>query len=300
MKDIKEIGKIFEHARKEKGLSIDVVSKKTHIHPKVLTCLENGTIEKELNQNKVYIKSFIKKYASFLGLDADKIIKEYAFLKVISPGDSPELYIKPKKAPMMDFKQLIPVAGLVLSLLVVVFLFMGIIKFKNFVVKVTAKKSQAAAIRKNQPVKTAVKREIRKKEPPKAVKEAVKDEVKSQVEPTEVEAVKSTTENKTPAQESPAPAVQSKKSGSFKLALRCRSNVWLRIDKDGVSVFKGVLNKNSRESWQAEKEIKIHVGKLEALDFTVDGKRIGKVGSGFQDVIITKNEIKVGDKKIPL
>lgn len=62
---MKEYVKILSDTRKAKGLDIAEVSRKTGIRQSVLEQIESGELP---NLPVVYIRSFIKKYANFLGL----------------------------------------------------------------------------------------------------------------------------------------------------------------------------------------------------------------------------------------
>jgi len=65
---MKEHVKILIDTRKAKGLDLSEVSRKTGIRQTVLESIESGELP-ELPV--VYLRSFIKKYASFLGLSND-------------------------------------------------------------------------------------------------------------------------------------------------------------------------------------------------------------------------------------
>lgn len=69
------IGKRLKEAREKKSLAIDQIQKQTRIHSSVLIALEEGTAAEMLTE--MYLRSFLKKYAQFLSLDAGEILKEY-------------------------------------------------------------------------------------------------------------------------------------------------------------------------------------------------------------------------------
>lgn len=64
---MKEYVKILIDTRKSKGLDISEVSRKTGIRQNVLEAIESGEFP---DLPVVYIRSFIKKYATFLGLES--------------------------------------------------------------------------------------------------------------------------------------------------------------------------------------------------------------------------------------
>jgi len=74
MATAKDLGKIFKNAREGKGISVSQANQESRIHPNVIQDIENGNIER---LGKIYIKSFIKKYSDFLGLDTADMMAQY-------------------------------------------------------------------------------------------------------------------------------------------------------------------------------------------------------------------------------
>jgi cytoskeletal protein RodZ len=70
----KYVGDLFKTKREEMSLSLKEVENATSIRTLYLQAIEDGSIEKFLSP--VYALGFIRQYASFLGLDGDKIIQE--------------------------------------------------------------------------------------------------------------------------------------------------------------------------------------------------------------------------------
>lgn len=70
------IGSQLKQAREAKGISIEQAQKDTRIHANILKALEEDRI-KEISSGSIYIKSFIKKYADYLGLDGASLAEEY-------------------------------------------------------------------------------------------------------------------------------------------------------------------------------------------------------------------------------
>ena len=74
--DIQEIGEVLKNERINQGLSWEDVYDKTKISPYVLQHIEEGILE-DL-PHPVYVKGFIKCYASFLGLESEELGREFA------------------------------------------------------------------------------------------------------------------------------------------------------------------------------------------------------------------------------
>lgn len=75
IKDELTLGDYLRRARKRKKFNLEQAEKETKVSMKYLMALENGNFKDMLAD--IYVIGFIKRYASFLDLDADKLIKKY-------------------------------------------------------------------------------------------------------------------------------------------------------------------------------------------------------------------------------
>ncbi len=73
---MESIGARLRQARGAKGISLEQAQKDTRIHNRILTVLEDDRPEEAIS-GTVYIKSFIRKYADYLGLDGTSLAEEY-------------------------------------------------------------------------------------------------------------------------------------------------------------------------------------------------------------------------------
>lgn len=167
------IGDRLREARQKKSLTVDQVQRRTHIHAPVIEALEEGRCEESLSP--VYVKSYLKQYAAFLGLDAARIVEEY---KATRP---PQARTEPRQArhapaepsdegaPAFDaFLPFVKLTALVAAVAVVVFFLGGAItsRFKRAkapartagVARKAAAPAQArVSIPKNEPLKLLLK-----------------------------------------------------------------------------------------------------------------------------------------------
>ena len=72
--DLISLGRMFKEKREEMHLSLKEIENATSIRMSYLKAIEEGCAEKFLSG--IYILGFIKQYANFLGIDAEKIIKQ--------------------------------------------------------------------------------------------------------------------------------------------------------------------------------------------------------------------------------
>ncbi|WP_413576329.1 helix-turn-helix domain-containing protein [Bdellovibrio sp. HCB290] len=91
---MKKTGEILKAAREEKGLSLNEVGLSLKISSKVLKAIEDGD-ENQLPA-KTFLRGFVKSYATFLRLDADKILE--TFYEEMG-STRPQPYIRPSTTP---------------------------------------------------------------------------------------------------------------------------------------------------------------------------------------------------------
>jgi cytoskeleton protein RodZ len=72
------IGERLEEARKKKGISIREAAEATKIRGDYLSRFENNQFD--INLTELYVRGFLRTYAQFLRLPADRIINDYAGL----------------------------------------------------------------------------------------------------------------------------------------------------------------------------------------------------------------------------
>lgn len=72
----KHLGELFAERRKEMSLGLKEVENATSIRMNYLQAIEEGQIGKLISP--VHAQGFIKQYASFLGLDGERLLKEHS------------------------------------------------------------------------------------------------------------------------------------------------------------------------------------------------------------------------------
>lgn len=115
---MESIGARLKKARQDKGLSLEQAQKDTRIHNRILAALEEGRPQEAVS-GTVYIKSFIRKYADYLGLDGASLAEEY---KGEHSNPRERILIAAEKDSSFKF----PVKKLVTAVIVVVIIFFGI------------------------------------------------------------------------------------------------------------------------------------------------------------------------------
>jgi cytoskeletal protein RodZ len=72
--DMKQLGEVLRQRRKEMNLSLKEVENATSIRSTYLQAIEEGEMNKLISP--IYAQGFLKQYASFLGLDGEKMVRE--------------------------------------------------------------------------------------------------------------------------------------------------------------------------------------------------------------------------------
>ena len=104
------VGEILKRAREEKGISLEKISREIKVQERYLEKIEKG--EYQNMPPVVYVSGFVKRYASFLGLDFERISFLYKRERNIQERinsqkqDDSEVKRKIKSGRKNDFKKL--------------------------------------------------------------------------------------------------------------------------------------------------------------------------------------------------
>ncbi|MFH0840027.1 MAG: RodZ domain-containing protein [Candidatus Omnitrophota bacterium] len=258
------IGERLKSARENKRLSLDDVYRIIKIHPKTLEALEKGQLEDKLGGT--YVRAFLKNYATFLGLDAVAILEEDSLKKhAAMPGGSPQPSMDSQKKPVSKkndaelLRAVMMIAAIIASFFILIF---GTIKISQFAKNTFSKiKTGAISRKRSEPAKKS----------PKPV--ALKTQTASEK------------------------IIPIPKQKALTLTLNTSDEVWLKVTVDGKIAFNNTLSKKSKETWKAEKEIKLdEIGKPEALKMNVNGKDIDFSKSRTRNILITHEGVDLEPK----
>lgn len=74
LEEIKRVGETLKAKRRELNLSLKEVENATSIRTSYLEAIEDGTIKDQIAG--IYVHGFLKQYATFLGLEVDRLMRE--------------------------------------------------------------------------------------------------------------------------------------------------------------------------------------------------------------------------------
>jgi len=255
------VGKRLKEAREKKSLTIEQVQKQTKIHSTVLVELEDGRPSDTLTDT--YIRSFLKKYAQFLGLNSAELLKEYFPASAESPAVSVPIrdVVLPKDAGTPP--KLFYITGLAVAAIVSLMLFVFIVgKVANVI-----NKARSSGQRK--PVSSAAKSKAAKKAAPIQKKKA---------------AVNTRTEAKDLVP----------KTTPLALEIRVKEGVLVTLKRDGIVQFSRVLPAGTVEKATANNSIELDIAKAGSVDLLLNDRSIDLRGKNvIKGLEITRKGVRI-------
>jgi len=240
---LRSIGDRLKKARESKNLTLDQARIKTRIHPKILTALEEGSIDEVLGQT--YARGFLKKYAAFLGLDCDEILKEYLVLHSEARGEGAPSAIPDSRAYSLHMPPALRVYGSILLLAAVAVLALVLLI-----------KGCRALSRVHDRARTKV-------------ASTANSKTKVPVAMKATPAAKKSSSSKT--EEQTKPSINISKNEPLVLTFGVKRPVYVKVSKDGVVLFERELRERTVETVRAEEKINLRVANIEALELYLNG-----------------------------
>ncbi|MFH0731340.1 MAG: RodZ domain-containing protein [Candidatus Omnitrophota bacterium] len=258
------IGLKLKTARESKGVAPEQVYAHTKIHADLIRALEQDKYERI--SNPTYIKSFLKKYASYLGLDEREILDEYSKLPArkaqqeipgVKIADNASARRKEEKQPAQKFLSL---KIIILGIACIMFLVLTVVAIRGAIgLAKSQSKNIAAGIRSMQ--------------------------AKSQAKPQVAESSKQQDYSSRP--------FIVPKNVELTLTIKAQDDVWIRLQADEKIIFVGTLKKGSSETWGAKDSYMLWAGKAHQLRLNLNGNDLGTAGNGvIKSVVIDRRGIK--------
>jgi len=241
-----DVGKKLRQKREELGYEYDYIFQKTKIRPGILKALEEDDFK--YFSSEIYFKSFLKKYARFLNLDFEDLLRELDLSEIAERKSS---HLPPSVTPsLLRFSDKLYLGFKFLVLLVIVvgsiyLLFAGINKISSKLVS------------------------YKKPHPPSVETVRISQEETSSPVAAPV----------LPLSEVKSPQTSSL-TEPLTLTLSAIEDCWVQLRADGEKIYEGILKKGQKESWKANKEFELWVGAASRLKVYLNGKDLGSLGRG--------------------
>lgn len=253
------IGEKLRFAREKRGFTIDQAQKQTHIHSTVLVALEDGRCDEILTST--YVKSFLKKYSGYLGLDTKQVLDDYRSIHPEAAFSSiPGKMEEDKAGNVARFAHFIRPLAAVLIATFLIFL------LGNFV---------ANYLRRPKPG-------------------FVRTPSRIQAPAKKMSAAKNNAQN--PAYQDKIILFQKPipRTEQLFLTMKVKQQVLVQLKKDGVLLFRRILAIGNTENLKADNTINLSVARAEAVELTLNGRRlnIGEKGQ-IKDLEINRKGIRI-------
>lgn len=275
------MGSTFRAEREKRGLTIKDIERETSIRAKYLEALEQGKYA--VLPSEVYVKGFIRNYADFLHLDAEKLVQEYREeihgedVEPIAQAALATTSIVNEHAPFSsgsDFHERVEKSnkGRIVFMMVaaVVIAFVGSIYY-FFGDDPSSPKPQ----------QTAQQSAAQKPQPPRQTSQ----QAPQQTQPTAPVQNTQTPKQNQPQQATPQPAsvpaignTASASAGQADVTAQFTGRCWVQALADGKVIYEGMAEANQTLRWTGKKEVIVTAGNAGAVDVTYNGQRIGKLG----------------------
>ena len=275
------LGIFLKKSREERHVALDDIAEATRIRRYYLEAIENDEWDKL--PSKVFIKGFLKSYAEFLGLDKEAVIHHYlrtSSVETTEPGAV-------KKTRSRSVK---PYLIMIVSVLALVFI-IAVIYLNERNISITnkafqhlgthslEKKIEGIAEKEVTSKKDERKNEIFLSEDEGAGDEVTKITLKSKpIDDTKV------LEDLT----TPMKSEEEKKPllPNLILTANVKSQTWVAISIDERSVKEYLFQPGQTPQWTAEKNFNILIGNAAGIEFSLNGKKVGNLGTQGQVVRI--------------
>ncbi|MCF7872838.1 MAG: DUF4115 domain-containing protein [Candidatus Omnitrophica bacterium] len=247
---IEELCKKIKEKRKAAGYSIEEVVKKTKLHPSVIRDIEGCNLG---NITPIYIKGFVKIYASFLGIEIkDELeeIKEKVSSQIKKPKRKKDLgqniILKLFKLITKKISKISPRTRkkIVTVAVVLVILWLGFLGIRFSFRKVLTFFRNRPKAEQQTPEKASEKKET--------------------LEQTQTDKPKS---------------INIGRLDQIIVSLTVKEDCHIRTISDGKVIFDAVLDKGEVETWKADKELEFRISDGSAVYLEVDGEPIPKLSS---------------------
>jgi len=292
-----EVGQWLRETREGKGISLAEVEEVTRIRQKFLAALEAD--DYAALPGEVYVRGFLRNYATFLGLNPDEVLARYLGRPLPSPAgrvDRPLEY-QPVDVPLHEVKawNWRPVLLVLVILLLSATVGYGYWRYGERLPSLLAYSLPPLPfppVFNASPTMTATTtlKPTYTSTPPvtatmvAAMSTPTLTASSPALSPTLVlEASPSPTLTAVPPTatptEKPTPSPTSTPAGAITIGLRIVQRSWVRVDIDDQdNVFSGLLEAGEEQTWTGERRVVLHLGNAGGVQLTVNGEDQGLAG----------------------
>lgn len=247
-----ELGEKLRRAREAKGLSLEQAEEETKIIRSYLQALEDEEFERL--PAPVYVKGFLRNYASYLGLDPQEILSLYSASTVPTPTTPTMTMLDEPLVPSFQ----LPWRTLALTLLVVALAIVGWWGYRRY--------SGEGLFSRGWPFARATATPTAFPPTPTPL-------------PPTATATPLPTPTYTPTATATSTPVPTPALAGLELSIEIvGQRSWLLVQADDERVFMGILEPGAKYTWTARERIILRSGWAGAVQVTLNGQPLGLLG----------------------
>ncbi len=261
-KEAAKLGSLLREQREKMDLSHDQIGQKIRLRRAIIEAMESEAWEQL--PPPVFVRGFLRSYASILGLDQEEVMRLYHQAAPPQPEILKPLPVRRKssRAPAL-------VVLLILAAAACVFYFRRV---QSTARDGTVKQSQPGV----EPASPAPGRENKSGSGQKTVASffdaGVSDTAKSEVsESPPKEAISSEAV-------SPPASAPEKETSWMILKGAVKEKTWVSVSVDGKEKGEFIFQKGAKPEWKAKKGFEVVIGNGAGMDFDLNGKKIENLG----------------------
>jgi cytoskeletal protein RodZ len=254
---MKEIGKLLKEEREKLNLSLADAHKATKVQEKYLKAIEDG--DTTIFFAEVYYKSFVRSYSKLLGFDPEEIIN---MINIKNQKKSLKNECENKNIKKSNCKSKNDIKKLLIILVIVIAVILSIL-ILTFGRKVLHE-AKDSHIKSYQELPL-------KQDGNDTFEESVNNDANDEG-------------NVLDKYESNATLVEDKSSNKQEIEIIAKDIVWIRLDKDGKTIYEGNLYKGQRKVWKADKSFTLKIGYAPGLKVFFNGQEVDIIKNAVKDV----------------
>jgi cytoskeletal protein RodZ len=271
---MKEIGKMLREKREKLNLTLLDAHKVIKIQEKYLKAIEDG--DTSIFFAEVYYKSFVRSYSKFLGFDPEEVIDMINLKykqKMLDNESKQSGTTKSSCKNQSDIKKVLILLGIVVTIILSIFILVFNKKVlnvnneaENFMIVERGKNSQNG---NSQGLSLKQNEEYNSSENTYDKNDGIET---GQGNSSDI-LVKDKQQIEKPIS-----------SNKQEIEIIAKESVWIRLDKDGKTVYEGILNKGQRKVWATNKKFTLKIGYAPGLKVFFNGQEVDVVKNSVQGV----------------
>lgn len=295
---MQDVGSVLRAERERQGRTLEEVYRATHITLRYLSALENGAFAEI--PGEVYRKGFLRRYAQYLGLDAEDLVRRYQESQTPATEVPPAPGAGERPRPERRHSHSEP-AGTsrwpVRPLLAAVFVMAAAIA-TGWALAIWSVQPPAAEPPRS-PESSSV------SQPAEEPQDEPEDPASSETRATDVleepAAAESQNEAATAAetQDEAPPAAAPVASAPVNVEVRLSESCWFRVISDGRLVYEGTLPPGSSAAWTAQERLSVRIGNPPGVRLRWNGQEVDLKSRDPVERLFTRDEVIVPARRRP-